>query len=94
LSIDVSGAPGLKLSSFKLKTKGNDAQNRDHKITINSKTNLIEGWRRRLEDGEEIKSGNLYNEYVVGGDFFKIPVSWDNDFYVNLSEPENMNVDL
>lgn len=70
--ISIEGVGALKLSEFELKTKGNDAQNRDCKITINSKTNLIEGWYKI--GGKIVKSGNLYNEYVAAGDFFKIPV--------------------
>jgi hypothetical protein len=42
---------------------------KDNKITFNSKTGLIEGWCA------DAKSGNIYNDYIVGGDFFKIPVT-------------------
>jgi hypothetical protein len=41
----------------------------DTHITFNSKTGLIEGWNN------DVKSGNLYNDYIVSGDFFKIPVT-------------------
>jgi phage-related protein len=42
---------------------------KDSKITFNSKTGLVEGWCA------DAKSGNIYNDYIVGGDFFKIPVT-------------------
>jgi hypothetical protein len=42
---------------------------KDNKITFNSKTGLIEGWCA------DAKSGNIYNDYIIGGDFFKIPVT-------------------
>lgn len=42
----------------------------DGYISINSKTNLIEGCNRKGEP-----TGNLYNKYITSGDFFKIPSS-------------------
>ena len=68
----------------------------DTRITINSKTNLIEGW---YKDGAIYrKSGNLYNEYVTGGDFFKIPCRTDNDFKLNIQKlgdiSSNETIDL
>lgn len=46
--------------------KGNDVG-----LRVNTKTNLIEGV---IKDGQDyVPSGNLYNEYIAGGDFFKIP---------------------
>lgn len=41
----------------------------DSYIALNSKTNLIEGL-----DANENPTGNLYNKYISGGSFFKIPV--------------------
>ena len=40
----------------------------DHHVVFNSKTNLIEG---RNENGTP--TGNIYNQYIVDGQFFKIP---------------------
>ena len=45
----------------------------DTRLTFDSKTGLIEGLY--LENGKYVKSGNLYNEYITAGDFFKIPVT-------------------
>ena len=49
------------------KTCGNNI--RDEQICINTKNHLIEGYRNNEP------TGNLYNEYIVSGDFFKIPVT-------------------
>jgi hypothetical protein len=45
----------------------------DCAITFNSKNKLIEGWRE--VNGKREKSGNIYNEFIVNGDFFNIPTS-------------------
>ena len=41
---------------------------KDIGFQINTKSNLIEGI-----DGKNIATGNLYNKYIIEGDFFKIP---------------------
>lgn len=41
----------------------------DDSVRINSKLNLIEGYKNGR------KTGNIYNKYIINGDFFKIPVS-------------------
>ena len=41
---------------------------KDVGFQINTKSNLIEGI-----DGQNITTGNLYNKYIIEGDFFKIP---------------------
>ena len=53
---------GLTLSPFEY--KGNDI-----KVRYNSKASLLEGIN---EQGA--LTNNLYNEYIIAGDFFKIPV--------------------
>jgi hypothetical protein len=45
----------------------------DSKLTFDSKTGLIEGLY--LKDGKYLKSGNIYNECIIAGDFFKIPIT-------------------
>ena len=52
--------PELKINPITLK-------NGDVSYQINSKTELIEGL-----DAEGKLTGNIYNEYIVGGSFFKI----------------------
>ena len=60
--IEVNGVGLLTLSNVTQMTG-------DSYIAINSKTNLIEGL-----DADENPTGNLYNKYISGGAFFKIPV--------------------
>lgn len=60
--IEVNGVGLLTLSNVTQMTG-------DSYIAINSKTNLIEGL-----DAYENPTGNLYNKYISGGAFFKIPV--------------------
>jgi hypothetical protein len=47
------------------------AQDEDDQIKINTKLNLIEGYKNG------IKSGKIYNEFVNSGTYFKIPVGRD-----------------
>lgn len=56
----------LTFSENEIIPKGEDTGFR-----INFKTNLIEGYIEK--NGEKILSGNLYNEIIVGGEWFKIP---------------------
>lgn len=51
----------LKITPFILDSK-------DVGFQINTKSNLIEG-----VDSQNIATGNLYNKYIIEGDFFKIP---------------------
>ena len=60
--IEINGVGLLTLSNVTQMTG-------DSYIAINSKTNLIEGL-----DADENPTGNLYNKYISGGAFFKIPV--------------------
>ena len=65
--------------------KGSDAG-----IRINSKLNLIEGI-----DKLGNKTGNLYNEYLISGSFFKIPMIGPDEelgkFYVDLKAGQLSN---
>jgi predicted phage tail component-like protein len=61
------GQYGLTLNPFKYKGS-------DKKVRYNSKANLLEG----LDEHGAI-TNNLYNEYIIAGDFFKIPVG-SNEF--------------
>ena len=45
------------------------SQKEDDEIRIDSKLNLIEGYKNG------VKSGNIYNKFINAGTFFKIPVS-------------------
>lgn len=66
IELNRGGEPGDVLGVLKLKPitlKGDDVY-----IRVNSATNLIEGC-----DSNYKPTGTLYNEYIVAGDFFKIP---------------------
>lgn len=52
----------------------------DSYIRINTKTNLVEGC-----DSSFQLTGTLYNQYITGGDFFKIPVCEDTTDYYTLN---------
>ena len=54
------------------------AQGEDDCIKINTKLNLIEGYKNGL------KSGNIYNQHFEAGTFFKIPVTIDKSNPVQL----------
>ena len=75
------------LASFAL---GKDVipKTNDIKLQINSATQLIEGIGR---DGQ--LSGNLYNEYISSGNFFKIPInSFNYEIEKETKETENGDV--
>lgn len=70
-------AIGTKTLYFDEITKNIGAD--DTAIRINSKTNLIEGIIEEKDDsstytGAYTLSGNLYNQYIESGEFFKIPI--------------------
>lgn len=54
-------------------------QNTDDSIRINTKLNLIEGYK----DGK--KTGNIYNQYITKGFFFKIPVTTETEEPLKLT---------
>ena len=55
----------------------------DDEIKINTRLNLIEGYKNG------IKSGNIYNKFINAGTFFKIPVSKNIKMYLSQSEHFN-----
>ena len=84
-SLSINGVGGLVISSFSRKMGTNGIV--DSRITIDSKTNLIEGWYKA--NNQFFKSGNLYNEYVVSGDFFKIPVTREKNNPLKIKIDQN-----
>ena len=54
------------------------SQGEDDQIKINTKLNLIEGYK----NGK--KTGNIYNKHITSGTFFKIPVSIDKEYPLQL----------
>ena len=90
-SINLTGhASALELCEFQ-------AQGSDTYVKINTKINLIEGYTKTGETWN--KTGNIYNQYIESGDFFKIPVTVDkftseinqNTAELTLSEKEGAN---
>ena len=63
-------------TTSQLKLKAITSINGDDEIRINTKLNLIEGYK----NGK--KTGNIYNKNIIGGTFFKIPVSKTIELYV------------
>ena len=57
-----------KNSDRKLAWKELTAQGEDAYVKINTKLNLIEGY-----NSNGVKTGNIYNQYISAGTFFKIP---------------------
>lgn len=70
-------------------------QGNDTHIRINSKTNLIEGCI--IEENEEEKdvqiTENLYNKYIIQGDFFKIPLL-ESVLHWTLQENSDANYEV
>ena len=69
--INIGASKQLKFNQIK-------AQGNDDQIKINTKLNLIEGYKN------DIKSGNIYNQHIIAGTFFKIPVTTDTSIPVRL----------
>lgn len=65
----------VKNTENKLAWQEITAQGYDTHLIINTKLNLIEGYEQKTENNKHIlrKSGNIYNKYITGGFFFKIP---------------------
>lgn len=59
------------------------SQNNDDQIKINTKTNLIEGYKAGK------KSGKIYNRHITKGTFFKIPMTTEIDNPVILTIDNN-----
>ena len=75
---------GISLNNYSgraLSFKNISRQGYDKYIQIDSKLNLVEGYN---EDGT--KSGNLYNKYIIAGQFFKIP-NGQEDIALIFSRP-------
>ena len=62
--IYIDGDASRQLLWNEIKAKGADTY-----IKINTKLNIIEGY-----NVENIKTGNVYNQYIKAGSFFKIPL--------------------
>ena len=80
LMIQVDGTtlePSLEFNTIQAKV-GRDGR-ADSFVCFNTKLNLIEGYKNIGDSTGDIfvKSGLIYNEYISGGTFFKIPQTFD-----------------
>jgi hypothetical protein len=66
-----------QLNLNNIKAKKNNFSFNDTFLCLNSKTNLIEGMINTGTSEEPVfqKTGNIYNEFITNGFFFKIPVT-------------------
>lgn len=65
----------------KMIKKGNDTE-----VRLNTDNNLLEGY----ENG--VKSGNLYNEFKISGNFFKIPLGDSTLKIIGCSSNNNITI--
>ena len=71
--IYIDGAPSRQLAWKNITAKGGDTY-----VKINTKLNIIEGY-----NAEGIKTGNVYNQFIKAGTFFKIPLGDSTLFLQN-----------
>lgn len=77
----IISAGGINIGAdAQLNFKTITSQNEDDQIKINTKLNLIEGYK----NGK--KSGMIYNKYITSGTFFKIPVFDGTDTILTLNQ--------
>lgn len=77
LTLDLTG-DYIEIKNLK-KQFSNKTTKIDAGIQFNSKLNLIEG----IDENGEV-TGTIYNKYIIGGDFFKIP-TMDETNWLNFS---------
>lgn len=97
----------LKFVGSAAKKMGSSEIVKDSLITFNSKNRLIEGWViAETDDNGNVtkyeKSGNIYNEFIVSGDFFDIPITitktlngvnkTTKDFYITAIPGESISL--
>jgi hypothetical protein len=74
------GAGGINLGAeYQLNFNEMQAMGEDDCIKVNTKLNLVEGYA----NGK--KSGNIYNQFITEGYFFKIPVTTEVDSPLTLN---------
>lgn len=77
----IISAGGINIGAdAQLNFKAITSQNGDDQIKINTKLNLIEGYKNGR------KSGMIYNKYITSGTFFKIPVSDGTGMILTLNQ--------
>ena len=73
--ISIEDTNGNELSRLSFYSNPKFLQLIETHVLINTRTNLIEGMQE-LVDGGYRKTGTLFNGFIYGGDFFKIPTGY------------------
>ena len=81
IHIYLEGNTDSQLYLSKMTKKGNDTE-----VRLNTDNNLLEGY----ENG--VRSGNLYNEFKVSGNFFKIPIGDSTLKIIGCSSNNNITI--
>ena len=81
IHIYLEGNADSQLYLSKMTKKGNDTE-----VRLNTDNNLLEGY----ENGA--RSGNLYNEFKVSGNFFKIPIGDSTLKIIGCSSNNNITI--
>lgn len=81
IHIYLEGNADSQLYLSKMTKKGNDTE-----VRLNTDNNLLEGY----ENG--VRSGNLYNEFKVSGNFFKIPIGDSTLKIIGCSSNNNITI--
>ena len=81
IHIYLEGNTDSQLYLSKMTKKGNDTE-----VRLNIDNNLLEGY----ENG--VRSGNLYNEFKVSGNFFKIPIGDSTLKIIGCSSNNNITI--
>lgn len=85
----------IKIKSFelgyvdKILENGSREKQYDDGFIIDSKLKMIKGFKISEDGKSRIITNNIYNKYHIGGDYFKIPVCTDDEFYIIKSTSEN-----
>lgn len=69
--------PGVGLNLSTIKRKGDDDG-----IQINTRLRAIQGYKINA-NGEKKVTSNIYNQYIISGDFFKIPLE---DSFITIED--------
>lgn len=80
--IVLSNTATLESKTLSLRS-GMTAKGNDTHVCFNTKINIIEGLVWSDATGY-VKSGNIYNEYIIAGEWAKIPRSLSNNWQIQL----------
>lgn len=84
LVFSIKDRPEYFLSFERIIQRGQDTH-----IIYNSASNLIEGYKENK--GVLERTGNVYNNYRLQGDFFKLPLGWNQLIISGLNDNANVS---